>query len=94
MTTIKMMKNNCRLYSVIFILFLLPLHIFAQIDNEVKDQNIETSELDSVSASTIFEDSTALPWPLNKQEQLQALLNNKTFKTSQVGMMVERSNFP
>ena len=82
------MKNNCRLYSVIFILFLLPLHIFAQIDNEVKDQNVETSELDSVSASTIFEDSTALPWPLNKQEQLQALLNNKMFKTSQVGLMV------
>lgn len=88
MQTIKMMTNNSRLYSVIFILFLLPLHIFAQIDNEVKDQNIETSELDSVSASTIFEDSTALPWPLNKQEQLQALLNNKMFKTSQVGMMV------
>ena len=88
MQTIKMMTNNSRLYSVIFILFLLPLHIFAQIDNEVKDQNVETSELDSVSASTIFEDSTALPWPLNKQEQLQALLNNKMFKTSQVGLMV------
>ena len=72
-----MMKNNCRLYSVIFILFLLPLHIFAQIDNEVKDQNIETSELDSVIGIYLFEDSTALPWPLNKQEQLQALLNNK-----------------
>ena len=85
---IKMKKINCRLYSVIFILFLLPLHIFAQIDNEVKEQQIELSELDSIAISTSLEDSVAQPWPINKQVQLQELLNNKMFKTSQVGMMV------
>lgn len=84
--------KNFREVTVYRILLCCVLCIFtfqagAQTDETVEDYN-EFNAADSVFADTTCMDSIRLPWPESVQVQLDHLLTNNMFETSQVGMMV------
>lgn len=74
-------------------ILLVWLVLPAQAQTEITDEDETAEDNDTIAADSLWSDSLSvkgdtLPWPQNVQAQLEALLRNDMFSTSQLGMMV------